>query len=158
MKKILSVGLFIFAGAVGGGIAAAKEMNKIVCRKQMEKEKFRITYQMMVHWMRIRQSGNNLSTYFDAHGYQEIAVYGMGDIGKILLQELKGSAVKIKYGIDRNKSRGSDVVVVMPEEITEKVDAVIVTPIADFDDICEVLSHRISCPVVSLEDIVYEVG
>lgn len=158
MRKILSAGLPLFVGAVIGAIGIAKEMNKVVCKKQEEKEKFRIMYQMMERWMRALQRGHNLGDYFDAHGYKEIAIYGMGDIGKILLQELKGSTVKVKYGIDRNPAANSDVRVVVPEEAVEEVDAVIVTAIAYFNEICGVLSQKFSCPIVSLEDIVHEMG
>ena len=39
----------------------------------------------------------------------------------------------------------------------EAVDAVIVTPIFFMDEIEEMLSGKMDCPIVSLEDILYEI-
>ncbi len=157
MKKILLIVLSFSTGIVASAVVVVNILNKILIDKQAEKEKFRIMYQMMERWMRIKQRGDNLRIYFESHGYKEIAVYGMGDIGKRLLQELKGGTIKVGYGIDRNILQNSEVKVVTPDEITEEADAVIVTAIAYFDDIYEVLSQKMSCPIISLEDIVYEV-
>ena len=46
---------------------------------------------------------------------------------------------------------------VATEEKLEKVDAIIVTAVSFFDQIEEELSEKISCPIISLEDILYEV-
>ena len=39
----------------------------------------------------------------------------------------------------------------------ETVDAVVVTAITFFDEIEERLSEKVDCPIISLEDILYEV-
>ena len=39
----------------------------------------------------------------------------------------------------------------------EEVDAVVVTAITFFDEIEEKLSQKIDCPIISLEDILYEI-
>ena len=43
------------------------------------------------------------------------------------------------------------------EDELEEVDAVIVTAVTFFDDILEKLSQKLDCPVISLEDILYEI-
>ena len=50
----------------------------------------------------------------------------------------------------------ADVDVVTPEDVLEPVDVVVVTAIYYFDEIEENLSGKIQCPIVSLEDILYE--
>lgn len=40
-------------------------------------------YQMMESWFRLKLEGKNIEDYFNAYGYKHIAIYGMGDIGKI---------------------------------------------------------------------------
>ena len=80
----------------------------------------------------------------------------MGDIGKLLLEELSGSTINVKYGIDRKATGEGEVVVVNPDDKLEKVDAIVVTAIAYFDEIEEMLSEKVNCPIISLEDIVYE--
>ena len=74
-----------------------------------------------------------------------------------IVEELKNSNIEIAYGIDKNASGiYTDINMVTPEENLEKVDAIIVTPVFFFDEIEEELSKKIDCPIISLEDILYE--
>ena len=42
------------------------------------------------------------------------------------------------------------------DDLLEEVDAVIVTAISFIDEIESTLSTKISCPIISLEDILYD--
>lgn len=156
MNKAILVGTVLLGGATVGSLVTSNKMNDIICDKQIEKEKFRIMYQMMEKWMRIKMAKKTLATYFETYDYKNIAIYGMGDIGKLLLEELSGSTINVKYGIDRKATGEGEVVVVNPDDKLEKVDAIVVTAIAYFDEIEEMLSEKVNCPIISLEDIVYE--
>lgn len=156
MKKIILSGLTLIAGVGIGTVIAANKMNEIVCEKQGEKEKFRVMYQMMNHWVRLRQNHNCLASYFDVRGYTKIAIYGMGDIGRLLRQELRDTSVVVAYGIDQNTSMETDIEILSPDDDMKAVDIVVVTVIAHFDDIFNRLTRKLQCPVVSLEEIVYE--
>lgn len=113
---------------------------------------------MMNQWVRVKQEGRNLADYFERNGYQRIAVYGMSYAGETFIDELKGSKVEIAYGIDqRANSIYADVDIVPVDDVLEVVDAVVVTAITFFDEIEEKLSKKLDCPIISLEDILYEV-
>ncbi len=112
---------------------------------------------MMNEWVRVKQEGKNLDSYFNRNGYHKIAVYGMSYAGETLINELKGTDIEVAYGIDRNAdSIYADIDVVVPENVQNDVDAVVVTAIAFYDEVEEMLSRNVSCPVISLEDILYE--
>ena len=82
----------------------------------------------------------------------------MSYVGETLLDELKGTDITVRYGIDKNSDTiYSDVDIVSVEDDLESVDAVVVTAITFFDEIEEKLSTKMDCPVISLEDILYEV-
>ena len=82
----------------------------------------------------------------------------MSYAGETLVDELRGSTVTVVYGIDKNAvSLYSDVDIVSMEDDLEIVDAIVVTAITFFDEIEEQLSEKIDCPIISLEDILYEV-
>ena len=67
-------------------------------------------------------------------------------------------AAEIVYGIDqRANSIYADVDIVPVDDVLEVVDAVVVTAITFFDEIEEKLSKKLDCPIISLEDILYEV-
>ena len=82
----------------------------------------------------------------------------MSYAGETLIEELKGSDITIAYGIDKNAdSIYADIEVFALGDNLPDVDAVIVTAITYFDEIEEILSTKLKCPVLSLEDILYEI-
>ena len=96
--------------------------------------------------------------YFKAKGYKKIAVYGMSYAGETLVGELKGSGVEAAYGIDQNAdSVYADIDVFSTEDNLPTTDAVVVTAVTFFDEIEEKLSRKLDCPIISLEDILYEI-
>ena len=113
---------------------------------------------LMNRWVKIKQDGKNLSEYFEKNGYKRIAIYGMSYIGETLVNELHDSKTKVVYGIDKEFDTlycGVDIVSI--EDEFESVDAIVVTAISYFDEIEEQLVEKINCPILSLEDIIYEV-
>ena len=62
------------------------------------------------------------------------------------------------YGIDKKAdSIYADVDVVSIDDDLAPVDVIVVTAITFFDEIEENLSEKLDCPIISLEDILYEV-
>lgn len=158
MKKI-SVGvLSLLAGAAGGVIGASKlEAPKLKKAKHLA-DKHLSLFLMMNQWVKVKQEGKNLAAYFEKNGYKKIAIYGMSFAGETLLEELKGTEIKVAYGIDKNANNiYANVDIVSMEDCLDKVDAVVVTAITFFDEIEEKLSEKVDCPIISLEDILYEI-
>ncbi len=113
---------------------------------------------MMNQWVKIKQENKSIADYLEQNGYKEIAIYGMNYVGETLLDELANSNIKVKYAIDKNADAiYSDIDVVTPDDELTEVDAVIVTAITFFDEIEEHLLDKMDCPILSMEDILYEV-
>lgn len=156
-KGILTVISALAGAAAGAGIVSKKSEEKLSIQKAYT-DKHLSLYLMMNQWVKIKQENKSIADYLAENGYREIALYGMNYVGQTLLNELAGSSVKVRYGIDKNASNiYSDIDIVLPEEKLERVDAVIVTPITFFDEIEEALSKKLDCPILSMEDILYEV-
>lgn len=95
---------------------------------------------------------------FESHGYKKIAIYGMSYAGETLLNELKDSGITVVYGIDKNAaSIYADIKILPKIDSLEEVDAIVVTAITFFDEIEKMLAEETDCPVVSLEDVLFEV-
>lgn len=157
MKKGAVGVLSLLAGAVGGAVSVGKVTNEQIRKKQRMSEKHLALYLMMNQWVRVKQEGKTLGSYFEKNGYKKIAVYGMSYAGETLLNELKGTGIEVAYGIDQKADeRYSDVDIVSPDDELQSVDAIVVTPITFFDEIEEKLSKKTDCPILSLEDILYE--
>lgn len=159
MKKLISSILSALIGAVLGAGTVGKISSNKAKKIQSMSDKHLALFLIMNSWVKIKQQGISLSSYFEKHGYHQIAVYGMSYIGETLVDELKDSETVVVYGIDqRADSIYSDVDVVPIGEELVPVDAVVVTAVTFFKEIEEKLSEKMECPIISLEDILYEVG
>ena len=151
------VGLII--GAIIVGKVVVKPTFEEIRRLREESAKHLDLYLLMNDWVHIKQNRKSLSSYFEKNGYKKIAIYGMNYVGETLVKELQGTNIEIAVGIDKNaNSMTSSIKLVTIENFEDIVDSVIVTPIAFFDSIADSLEKKIDCPVVSIEDVVYEVN
>lgn len=158
MKKGISALFGMAVGAAAGGIAAGTTSAKKIREINEVRAKVHGLYMAFDQWLQIRQEGKTLVEYFTRNGYKTVAVYGMKELGERLCDELKGSEVTVKYAIDKNAdSLYADVDVVTPDDELEPVDVIVVTALYYFDEIEEMLSQKVECPIVSLEDVLYEV-
>ncbi|MBP5385603.1 MAG: hypothetical protein J6Y57_11625 [Lachnospiraceae bacterium] len=159
MKKGTATVLGMLIGAAAGSAGMGYLGNKQVTQKAEKVDKFKGYYNMLNQWLMLKQDGKNLSAYFKANDYRTIAIYGMGEMGNRLYDELKGTDIEIKYAVDKNAaSTYSELDVVDPDDCRfEDVDCIVVTATFAFDEIAEKLEKEVSFPIVSLEDVVYEV-
>lgn len=133
-------------------------LNKKIKETDEMLKKIHDLYMAFDQWTQIHQRGKSLKEYFRQRNYKLIAIYGMKELGERLYDELKGSDIEVAYIIDKNADAiYADVDVVEPDEELTPVDVIVVTAIYYFDEIEEMLNKKIKCPVVSLEDILYEV-
>lgn len=156
-KPVLTILSALTGAAVGAG-AVGKAAGKDTRKAKAMSDKHLALFRMMDQWVQVKQEGKHLAAYFEKNGYRKIAVYGMSYAGKTLVNELKDTDIVIAYGIDRNADGiYTDIDIVSMDEELEEVDAIVVTAITFFDEIEEKLSEKSNCPVLSLEDILYEV-
>lgn len=158
MKKSM-VGITMALAGAGLGAAVVKRASENKAQKwQQMSDKHLALFLMMNQWVKVRQEGKTLSEYFERNNYKNIAIYGMSYAGETLVDELKDSRICVKYGIDKKASRiNKEIDLVTMEDNLQEVDAVVVTAITFFDEIAEKLEERLNCPILSLEDILYEV-
>ena len=125
---------------------------------QLMSDKHLALFLMMNQWVKVKQEGKSLAVYFETNGFKKIAIYGMSYAGETLVDELKNTGITVAYGIDkRADSLYADLEIVTMEDDLGDVDAIVVTAITFFDEIEEQLLEKIDCPILSLEDILYEV-
>ena len=118
--------------------------------------KYKKYYMLAMSWMDLAENGFVLDKYFERNGFKHIAVYGGRDMGRHLIKQLKGTEIMVDYMIDRTiyLDQFETIPVYQPDDKLPVVDAVIVTPIWDYSKIREEVSRQLSCPIISLEDVV----
>ncbi len=123
----------------------------------MKIDKYQMWYNLMEQWLTLHEESKTIPQILKERGILSIALYGLGKIGKHVVWELKDSDVTILYAIDRVVSGVYDEIPVKKaDEYLPLVDAVIVTAVYDFEEIEELLKDKVDCPVISLEEILYE--
>lgn len=158
MKKGVIGVVSLLAGAASGALGVKHVEKKKVMTEREYANKHLALYKMMTQWVKVKQQGKSLASFFEDNNYKRIAIYGMSYAGETLVEELKDSDIQIAYGIDNNaNSMCTDVDVITMDGDLKEVDAIIVTAITFFDEIEEELSMKVDCPIISLEDILYEV-
>lgn len=109
-------------------------------------------------WMRSESSGKGVVQILRKRNVTNIVIYGMGYLGRSLVEVLKDSYVQIIGIIDKNpKTRVSNVKCISDlDEIGsfDQMDMIIVTAINDFTEICSELNEHVDIPVISLEDLI----
>lgn len=160
MKKGTVAVLSTLLGTAVGAVAGVT-VSTMLPQKQQSIDKvfkFKSYYNMLNQWLKLKAEGKSLDQYFTEKGYRSIAIYGMGEMGERLIEELKNSKVEVKYGIDKNADCiYNDLPVYELSDELEAVDAVVVTAIFAFEEISENLESELSFPIISLEDVVFEI-
>ena len=110
---------------------------------------------LSLQWTVNLQGKHSISDYLLDKGYRKIAIYGMSDMGKALLNELKQSELIVEYVIDRNAGEiFVDIPVLLPENDFLDTDVIIVTPFLQYDAIEGMLRKKSSCDIISIKDII----
>jgi hypothetical protein len=108
-------------------------------------------------WMRLKEKGKSVEDYLYKLSVKTVAVYGMGMLGKHLLEELKDSNILIKYIIDQKaETNHLRYKIISPNDEFEEVDAIIITPVWDLDVIYEKVKGKTNARIFSIEEILFE--
>lgn len=158
MKKAVTTLLAALAGGAAGAGAVSGVWKEKCAKSDDWVGKLVEFYNILNNWLMLKQEGKSLVEYFEKNQYKTIAIYGMKELGERLCDELKSSNVKVAYAVDKNAdSIYADIDVITPDDDLPKVDVIVVTAVHYFDEIEEMLEEKVDCPIVSIEDIVYEV-
>lgn len=159
MKKGLVSVLSMATGIVLGAIAIDKVKEKTLEHKQSGQDRYKAYYNMLNQWIELKQKGIPLERYFNEYGYQSIAIYGMGEMGNRLYEELKDTNIEVKYAVDQNTDcTDLELKVVDKDSISEKADVMVVTAVYAYQEIEEELQSKVTFPIVALDDIIYELN
>lgn len=158
--KVVAIICSICAFGIGlgvGAITVANVLSNIMEEYRDVGDRSARLFQLVSHWLRLWQEGKNIINYFEKNNYRNIAIYGKGNIGEAVAKELLDSDIIVKYFIDRKAGKDMDGSVVSPDSELDEVDVIVVTPILSYGEIKQQLVKKVNCPVISIEDVLYEV-
>lgn len=111
-------------------------------------------WRVMDKWLSLKENGKSISDVLEEKDIYNVAVYGVGMLGRHFIKELYGSSVKIVCAIDRNHIQDTfEFPVLGIGEHVPEVDAVIVTPGYDFYNIRDQLKKQGLNHIISIESL-----
>lgn len=114
-------------------------------------------YKTLYQWVLIRQDKVQIADYFKDNGYKRVAIYGMGELGKLFLRELHDNDIEIPYVIDQNARSisVSGIRTIELKDIKQDVDVIVVSVVDKFEAIKVDIERNVDVPVISLEDVLF---
>lgn len=114
-------------------------------------------YSLCVKWLKDKKD-NKILDFFKYYKYETIAIYGMGELGILLLDQLRKMNVDVRFGCDKNANMiyydKINLKIYSPEECWPEADAIVVTPITYFDAIKADLDKKHNLNIVSLKEVI----
>lgn len=132
--------------------------------KQIENmsSRYSIYYKLLNQWLKNKAQNMKMTDYLMENGIKTIAIYGIGEVGQLLYEELKGEQVQVSYFIESVGGNaiegryGKKVVGIKEIVFQENVDAILVTPVYNFVSIYNsLIDENVESIILSLEDIIY---
>ena len=100
----------------------------------------------------------SIGSYFEKRNYKTIAIYGIGEIGNRLYEELsRFTSIKVEYAIDRVKEEHPVLPIYSLESEFPEVDVIVVSTNNIFDQIFEILKEKTKIPIVSIDDVIFDI-
>lgn len=149
-------------GTVGGIIGSFVYLGQKSLKKEtILGKRYKAYYELTNQWIMNKNKNKDIAKYFVENNIKTIAIYGMGTLCELFFEDIKKTDIKVSYFIDKNVDElyyGLDnISVIGIDDIRnqENVDAIIITPIFDYESILQDLQD-IDTRIISLEDIIYE--
>lgn len=121
-----------------------------------ERDFFIQMYELMENPKLFVSLKENLTRYFQMNGYRNIAVYGVGKLGTLILRNIDTKRLESICTIDEKKTaRFENVETINIQELADrkKTDVVLVTPLLDYPQIEAQICSICDIPVVSAKEL-----
>ncbi len=127
--------------------------NLIIADKKSER--YRGYWKILSRWLEINLQGKSVCAYLEQEAVCNIAVYGLGLLGKPLVREMYNHGLRIAYGIDQDeyKEKTFDFPVYQLQDTLPKADIVIITVEYAFYSIKQQLMEKSNCKIISLGEL-----
>lgn len=116
-------------------------------------------YVILDYWLKLYEDNKTIEMYFEQRGYKKIAVYGMGVLGRHLEKQLTNKNISIEFIIDKGMFIQGQSMVKLDKVKNNlpEVDIMVITAIMEFENIEEQLRTFMSCPIISLEEVILSI-
>ncbi|MCI9006835.1 MAG: hypothetical protein HFI13_01835 [Lachnospiraceae bacterium] len=121
-----------------------------------ERDFFIQLYELMEKPELLMSLKENMTRYFRINGYRNIAVYGIGRLGTLILKNIDIAQLESICTIDENKAAHfGDIETINIHELADrkKIDVVLITPLLDYPQIEVQICSMCEIPVISAKEL-----
>lgn len=134
------------------------ELQKNIEREKERSIKFEREFGLLDRWLWLKLDKRDIKVYFEQRGYHSIAIYEVGEISNRFYEEMsRTSDIELKYAIDDKKQVNYPLKVYGTEDEWPKADVIVVFSINTFRKIKSDLRKKVSCPVISFEEVIFNI-
>lgn len=129
-----------------------KELQKVYSEKVRQ-------FNMALDCLLIMGNKEVFSNWLVNNGYNNVGIYGMGALGKILyqmLRQMNNDGIVVRAIIDKaliNETVDS-IVISAPETNVDNIDLLVVTPYSQYEEIREQMEKRTYARIISIRDLI----
>lgn len=118
-------------------------------------DKFRKMFFVYDEWLRLSRRGETISDFLQSKGIYNVCVYGVGYLGKALIEDLKCTDGNVICAFDRNAEYIEDVGVPVYNRVQymENAEILIVTLVDNVDELCRNWADIMGIPVITFSDL-----
>lgn len=158
-EKIVPMGYEVRDSAGGMSSERIAGLLTTIDKQKGRLGKFVKYFGLLDRWLWLKLQDKGVKEFFESKGYQKIAIYGFGEIGNRLYEELsRTSEVRVIYAIDsKADKKQSPLKMYKPEDVLPDADVIVVSVDYIYDEIAELLSDKVSCPIISIDDVIFGV-
>ena len=122
---------------------------------QRKCDRYKGYWEIMDEWIRLMENDAKISYGFPDSSGNRVMIYGLGMLGKHLMNQLKKEKVNLVAAIDNKGGTNPDVKIYKPDDKLPDADLLIVTVQYDYQRIKESIAANVGrdCTIVSLEEV-----
>lgn len=127
---------------------------EVISEEKYEKEK--IYKQILETWMTLKDRKVTVDYFLKKKGIRTIAIYGAGILGRHLYCELSDTEITVLCFLDKSRKADiSEARTIVPGDPLEDIDAIVITPIMEYEKIKDDLEQWYDFDIISLETVIY---
>jgi len=155
-KKVLVYIIFILSIInIGGSIQylRLKKKSNLLLKKA---EKNELNFKTLINYVNFIQNGKSINEFFIVNEYNKIAIYGMGQLGNRIIEDIRNGGLIVQYVVDiKGGLLDIDIPVFRADDKLPPIDVVVVTVPQQYKEIKDLLSNS-NCDIVSIDEIITE--
>ena len=128
-----------------------------------DRERYQYNFLTVQRYLSMKCQNKEPIDFFRTYQIKKIAIYGLGELGKCLINDLKESEIEIAYIVDQaymaysGGYQGNPVIGTDSIQLQNDVDAVVITVLYELNQIIDLLleQHVPIDKIINMNDIVY---